>query len=151
MTEPCMFPNLQEPFYCRIHADVRLRLTDERCRRGVTLTQPQPDPDVFCTRCGDDHRLVHEPGGFDDCKLCGHVYDDHQPLTQPQPDAGSLLAQCPGCWAIHRLPTTADYECDCGERVVMLDLRSDEDKALDDRIADALRSIPAAPEEDDGE
>ena len=43
MTEPCMFPNLHEPFYCRIHADVRLRLTDERCRRGVTLTQPQPD------------------------------------------------------------------------------------------------------------
>lgn len=35
MTEPCMFTPPREPFYCRIHADVRLRLTDERCRRAV--------------------------------------------------------------------------------------------------------------------
>lgn len=46
MTEPCMFPNLHELFYCRIHADVRLRLTDERCRRGVTLTASEPQPDA---------------------------------------------------------------------------------------------------------
>ena len=59
MTEPCMFPNLHEPFYCRIHADVRLRLTDERCRRGVTLTQPQPDAGLR-----DDLRgLLHEISG----------------------------------------------------------------------------------------
>ena len=33
---PCLFVPPHEPFYCRIHADVRLRLTDERCRRAAT-------------------------------------------------------------------------------------------------------------------
>ena len=32
---PCLFVPPHEPFYCRAHADVRLRLTDERCRRAT--------------------------------------------------------------------------------------------------------------------
>ena len=32
---PCLFVPPHEPFYCRIHADVRLRLTDEHCRRAT--------------------------------------------------------------------------------------------------------------------
>jgi hypothetical protein len=35
-----------------------------------------------------------------------------------------LLGQCAGCWAVHRLPSTADYECECGERVTVIDLRA---------------------------
>ena len=45
MTEPCMFTPPHEPFYCRIHADVRLRLTDERCRRAERQARPVPAGD----------------------------------------------------------------------------------------------------------
>lgn len=34
LTPPCQFGPRHEPFYCRIHGDVRLALTDERCRTG---------------------------------------------------------------------------------------------------------------------
>jgi len=46
-----------------------------------------------------------------------------------------LIGQCPGCWAFHRVPTTVDYECECGERIEIVDLRA------------ALNAAPApAPE-----
>ena len=75
MTEPCMFPNLHEPFYCRIHADVRLRLTDERCRRGVTFTQPQPDH-AITPECGPICMTTghhHDPEACDGCRRLADV------------------------------------------------------------------------------
>jgi hypothetical protein len=32
--QPCLFVPPHEPFYCRIHADVRLSLNDERCGKA---------------------------------------------------------------------------------------------------------------------
>jgi hypothetical protein len=58
MTEqPCLFFKMPEAFYCRIHADVRLSLTDERCRRGagVSLTGSGLDANPDCQE-GHDPR-----------------------------------------------------------------------------------------------
>ncbi len=36
-----------------------------------------------------------------------------------------LMHQCPGCWSVSALPATADgYECECGERLTLIDLRA---------------------------
>ena len=68
---PCLFVPPHEPFYCRIHADVRLRLTDERCRRAATPA-PLDDPVIAAmrpARRGGYRRLTFDNGRYEtyDC------------------------------------------------------------------------------------
>ena len=48
---PCLFVPPHEPFYCRIHADVRLALTDERCRRAEREARPDAEEHHFDAAC----------------------------------------------------------------------------------------------------
>lgn len=38
--------------------------------------------------------------------------------------ASSRVYQCPGCWAIALLAGGVEYECECGERMTLVDLRA---------------------------
>ena len=38
--------------------------------------------------------------------------------------AGTSVHQCPGCWAIACVPAGVEYECECGERMTLVDLRA---------------------------
>lgn len=61
---------------------------------------------------------------------------DHQPRSayrrSVQRAAGSRLHQCPGCWAIALVPGGIEYECECGERMTLVDLRARTSRPLNE-------------------
>jgi hypothetical protein len=87
-------------------------------RRLLALRAATPDPAELTDCEALCYVKCHPPGE------CEH----HAAATPDPAEPGlaldqRLLGQCPGCWAVHRLPSTADYECECGERVTVIDLR----------------------------
>ena len=61
-------------------------------------------------------------------------------MTDPKEPAPltPLIGQCPGCWSYHRV---ADYdrECECGERIEVIDLRTARTPSQPD-LREALRA-----------
>lgn len=54
-----------------------------------------------------------------------------------------IVKQCPGCWSSGDWPADVDHECECGERLVAIDLRSGDNW-------DLVYGKPASPTPRDG-
>lgn len=51
-------------------------------------------------------------------------------------ERGPLMHQCPGCWSagFHEPPEDGWIECDCGEKMDVIDLRAAEPRGAVERI-----------------
>jgi hypothetical protein len=45
---------------------------------------------------------------------------------------GTRVHQCPGCWAIALVADGVEYECQCGERMTLIDLRARSTRPLNE-------------------
>lgn len=98
------------------------------------MTNPDTSDSAVCV-CGHTAHW-HAVSGTAECEhngrcQCPAFRRGEKPRKVVPTEYPRMLYQCPGCWSYGIWPKIpGGYECDCGERLTLIDLRARREQSL---------------------